>query len=308
MPTANPRSWKLSLTGIPSSIHARGIFPVGLYDIIHSADADVLWRDGQWWFSVAVEMVPRRSPGRKPVTVEFDLIDGAAKINGKLEEADDLIDVAMMSADLDRMKSEFDQHFPHGRKRTDEENEDRSREQSEISKLSAYLARRRKDFLHVWTARIVARASDLTIIAPPSIKEATRSAHGDKKNWGAAVEIVSALNRHILNYAPAAAIQMLKYKAAEAGIRCDVLSDDTANISHAGEKLVASGKAIRKLQRASSRDSAQRAEHRIQIKENDNEHNQQRVGSIGRSDRGRLRTRGRSPEPESGPEAGQARI
>ncbi len=86
------------------------------------------------------------------------------------------------------------------------------------------------------------------VVAPP-VKENTATPRGDENEWGAAVGTVSALNRAVLARAPAAAAQMLAYKAREAGIRCDIINDETPDIA-VGEKLVAAGKTIRKAQRA----------------------------------------------------------
>jgi formylmethanofuran:tetrahydromethanopterin formyltransferase len=52
---------------------------------------------------------------------------------------------------------------------------------------------------------------------------------------------------------------MLVYKASEAGIRCNVIPDETPDIA-IGEKLVAAGKKLRKLKRA--------------LQENNNEYHQ----------------------------------
>lgn len=83
----------------------------------------------------------------------------------------------------------------------------------------------------------------------PPVKENTQSPRGSDAEFGANVETVSKLNRNTLNQAPAMAIQMLAYKAEEAGIRCDVIEDAAPKIAIGG-KLVAAGKAVRKSKRA----------------------------------------------------------
>lgn len=272
------RSWSLhykSVTQVKDKstwIHARGIFP-GDEEVEEYRNADILWRDGNWWLSICVDIQPRRVAGRFPVKVEFDMVDGIARVNGRLEEADDLIDVREMLAELDRIAADRDQRFPRGKKRTESEQQALDEINADLAQQHAYCARRRRDFLHVWTARLVARASDITIIAP-KIKPLTQSPRGDEREHGAAIKTVSGLNRHILNYAPAMAIQMLQYKAAEAGIRCDIVTDEAPAVA-IGEKLVAAGKTLRKAKRA--------------IRREDNERNQQGTGGPGRSDRGSLR-------------------
>lgn len=254
----NPRSWRLHYKSVSQVkdrttwIHARGRLPDNLQGdpawIGEYRNGDIIWRDGAWWLSICVDIEGRRLAGRKSLTVEFDLIDGIAKINGRLEPADDIADMRVLAEDIDRLKSQRDIAFPRGKKLTEQEREQLGDLKIEISRLSAYAARRRKDFLHVFTARLVARASDITLLVPP-VKVATKSPRGNAKDWGANVETVSRLNRHVLSFAPAMAIAMLEYKAKEAGIRCDVVRKTETEIA-VGEKLVAAGKAQRKSKRA----------------------------------------------------------
>jgi putative transposase len=248
----NPLSWWLhykSVTNIKAPpqtwVHGRGRFPGAPTDW---NNADIIWRDGHWWLSICVEMPARRAPGNVGLTVEFDLLDGFALVNDVPEEPPDFTKLAPLQGDIDRLKSERDQRWPRRRPRGDAEEAAFRIANAEIAQLSGYLARLRRNALHVWSARIVARASDLTIIAPASLKSETRSPRGDAAHWGANVEPVSAINRHILAQAPATAIAMLKYKAEEAGIRCDIVSDAASAISVGGD-LAAAGKELRRARR-----------------------------------------------------------
>src|SRR5262249_23268463 len=67
--------------------------------------------------------------------------------------------------------------------------------------------------------------------------------------WGANIKVVSQINRRALSYAAGKAVQMLVYKASEAGIPCDVITDDAPDLAIGG-KLVAAGKTLRELKRA----------------------------------------------------------
>jgi hypothetical protein len=109
--------------------------------------------------------------------------------------------------------------------------------------------------LHTWTARIIEAASAITIVAPASIKAVTKSGRGDAKEWGANVETAAAVNRAALRQAPGMAIEMLKYKAAEAGIKCDVILDNQPTIAVGGE-LVAAGKTLRRARRILRKEAA----------------------------------------------------
>lgn len=118
-------------------------------------------------------------------------------------------------------------------------------------------ARQRHDRLHRLTSDLVRRASEMLVICP-KIRESTQSAKGDAKNWGAAVKAVAALNRHILAQAPAMAIQMLEYKATEAGIPFARAEPEQHAIS-VGRDLPAATKAARKARRIIKKDEAHEA-------------------------------------------------
>lgn len=240
------RDCHLIVKGIDGPIHARGKFPI---EPLTKKNADIIWRDGKWWFSICVEMAPRRAPGGTATTVEFDLIDGLARINGELSTPDKLIDAKLLAERIDDLKSDRDRRWP----RRAPHDHDWQDAQAEVSRLSAHEARLRRECLHVWTTRIVDQASDLTI-RMPRISEHVTSARGDAARWGVEVPTVSALNRNTLSYASAMAAAMLKYKAEEAGIRCDVIHDEAPAIA-VGEKLVAAGQMQRRARRAIKRRS-----------------------------------------------------
>jgi hypothetical protein len=170
--------------------------------------------------------------------------DAPYVIGRALETPEPFSRIAVLARDLDQLKSERDRRWPRAA-RNDPDWQDAD---EEIRRLSARIARIRRDCLHVWTTRIVQRASDLTI-RQPRISEHTASPHGDTKQWGANTGIVSELNRSVLSYAPAMAVQMLEYKAEEAGIRCDVVVDDSPAIAIGGA-LVKAGKKLRRSAKA----------------------------------------------------------
>lgn len=255
--SARNRNWALTVKGVDGPIHARGKYPNVPIDC---KDADIIWRHGEWTFSICVEMEPSRVVGKTPIVVEMDCIDGFVKVNGQTCTPPQFAALQAMQDHVDRLKSERDKRWPR-RMPMDAEWRDAN---DEISRLSAKMACIRGNALHVWSCRIVRDASDLTIIRAP-VKDQVKSPRGDEKEWGANVKTVSLLNRNVLNFAPAMAQAMLEYKAKESGIRCDVVEREASDIA-IGAKLVAAGKEIRKLRRALRR-------------ENYNEHNQQRVGS-----------------------------
>lgn len=95
------------------------------------------------------------------------------------------------------------------------------REKRRVARIKAKEARRRREYLHRWTTAIIQRACDLTVVAP--IISQMRTGRGDKRAPGAEVATIASLNRVVREQAPASAVAMLEYKAAHAGIRCDVI-------------------------------------------------------------------------------------
>lgn len=255
------RSWSVRLKGVTAPIHARGKLPGawagprGGRMLQHGeeaaaekfTDADVIWRNGKWWLSVAIELSRVRTAGRRPITVEFDGLAGLARVNGVGELPPGFDALYRLEHDLDALKSERDRCWPRGRRVLPEERDAHDELRQRIATLSARIARRRAHILHVWTARLIRQASALTIIAP-EIRRHTRSARGDARNWGAAVDVVATLNRSVLGLAPASAISMLVYKAAEAGIACTIV-DDAAPALAVSRTLIDAAKAQRRLRR-----------------------------------------------------------
>jgi len=125
------------------------------------------------------------------------------------------------------------------------------KETARIAKIKARMARQRHYALHAWSTRLVASAADLTVIAPP-IKDNTRTGRGSKASHGAQVETIAAFNKSILEKAPAKAVAMLTYKAAEAGIRCDVVKAEDHQIA-IGRDLRAAAVAAKRARRALKR-------------------------------------------------------
>jgi putative transposase len=246
----NPLSWALyyggaDLKDMSTWIHARGRFPT---DVNEFNNADIIWRDGKWLLSVCVEQNSIRFPGRERVIVRMDTIDCFAIVNDMPSAPDGLIEAQELDEQADRLKAARDGQWQRPPRHDAPERSDWNAACAEISRVQAKAKRIRHNALHVWTSRIVGRASDLTIIVPPSFRDATASARGDEKEWGANTAIVAKVNRHVLNQAPATARAMLEYKAAEAGIRCDIVIDNAPNIA-ISEKLIAVGKQARRTKR-----------------------------------------------------------
>lgn len=239
-----------------SWIHARGSLRDLEVDVVDWNNADIIWRDHTWWLSACVTLPSRRAPGIIPTVVRIQAIDYLADVNGVPQTPPSLLEAVDAQLVVDKLQSDFDLAWPmppdkrkwkelmRERRALPEYNEQKWR----IASEKARIARVRANALHVWTANIVAHASSLRIIMPPAIKEATASPRGDEKLWGAAVKDVSALNRHILNFAPSLVVQMLEYKAREAGIEFETVKDELPAVA-IGAGIVETGRAIRRAKR-----------------------------------------------------------
>jgi putative transposase len=85
-----------------------------------------------------------------------------------------------------------------------------------LARAHAKVAARRKDFLHKLTARLAA-THPLIATEALTVKNMTASARGTLEAPGRNVAQKTGLNRSILDTAPAAFLNMLRYKAEEAG-------------------------------------------------------------------------------------------
>lgn len=89
-------------------------------------------------------------------------------------------------------------------------------ERKRLARRYAKVAARRKDFQHKTSARLVATHPVIATEAL-AVGNMTRSARGTLEAPGRNVAQKAGLNRSILDTAPAAFLNMLRYKAAEAG-------------------------------------------------------------------------------------------
>lgn len=231
-------NWSVALKGVDGLIRARRECDG---DITEWMDVDIIYRDGHWEASAAVAMTPWRRGGNADVTVRFDLIDGLALVNGVLETPAELWDVQLLQERYDEAQSEHDSRFPRGAVLSAEAAEERRQSRARLARLAARIARKRKNALHVWSASVVRRARELTIMMP-RIKDASASARGQKRDFGRyAVEAATEINRVGLGYAPSMAAAMLAYKAHEAGIAVHQIDDPDAPFLER-QKLLDAGK------------------------------------------------------------------
>ncbi len=101
------------------------------------------------------------------------------------------------------------------------------RRRKALARKHAKVAARRKDFLHQLTARIAGRHR-LIVTEKLTVRNMTGSARGTVEAPGRNVARKAGLNRSILDAAPSAFLNMLRYKAAEAG--AEFLEADTRRL------------------------------------------------------------------------------
>lgn len=248
-PAQHATSWNLAVKGVPGWIAARGRLPA---DIEKFTDADILWRDGKWWLSAAVEIVRQRAAGARRLTVRLGVLDEFAVVDGIAETPRELDRALRLAEALDRLKAQRDERWPRAGTKHGRQDEAEYRAVcADARRLAGRIARIRRNALHVWTAGVIARAGDVTILMPP-LREHLKTARGDARRPGAETAIVAQLNRTFLGRAPAMARDMLVYKAAEAGIRCDVIDDPSPETGIGGD-LAAAGQHQRRARRAARR-------------------------------------------------------
>jgi putative transposase len=220
----NKRQWRLHLSGTTNFknkvewIRARGILPCDPKDW---GDATIIWHGRRWWLSVVVEIERSRKHGARKSKIDFQPITvrDFVRVNGLPEYPPGLAKSAAVNAAIDRLNGERDKRFPLGSPRSDDDERVFRSISRRIARLHQKATFVRQDALHKWTTAKVARASDLTVIHP-ELEQHTGK--GDPTNWGANVKPVAMVNRHSATLAIGAAVQMLTYKAGEAGIRCEV--------------------------------------------------------------------------------------
>lgn len=186
------------------------------------------------------EAAPACRVGLGAGTLKMRGDDGAGRQTSRAIRGAGTLEMRKDTSVIDTMKSARDTRRKRGSIRW-------HRDKERIARASAKAARKRREDLHKWTTGIISQASALDVTHPP-VKEITSTGKGDARRWGAAVKTVAMVNRAVLEQAPAAAIDMLRYKAAEAGI------EFSANIAETPKAAI--GKdiaAVKKIERKAAR-------------------------------------------------------
>lgn len=270
------RRFIVELMGVPGAVRARGRLPVAnalsaevicgrfvQVDVIGRARARPEPEDAalppdagrhRWHLSACVHVRRRRHAGTAPLTVELDLVDGFARVNGVPARPAGLAAAQALEREAAALRAARDRRWPRAAEGgrlppgTHRDPEWRAATAA-IARAAAKAARRRRDALHVFTSRLVAAAAAIEL-RMPALAAHLRTPRGDARAPGAAVAAVSALNRHTLGCAPGALRRMLEYKCGEAGIPFRLVEDTSPAIA-VGPALVETGRRLRRLARRS---------------------------------------------------------
>ena len=173
--------------------------------------AEIIRKNGEWFISVSMEYESiQRSCGTKAkgldwgVSHYFSTIDQDGNFTQVenprfLRKSKDLLAALQQALSLAKKGSRVHRKLKH-----------------QIAKLHQKIARQRLDFTHKETAKLV-NESALIATEKLTIKNMTRSAKGTVDKNGKMVKQKAGLNREILNTAPALTLNLLRYKAEEAG-------------------------------------------------------------------------------------------
>lgn len=234
-----PKGWKIKKSegknhriyakGIDGHIKARGCFPKDVsMDEIEIRDMRMVFKDGTWWFSIAVKMPSRRTKGKKSVSITVDPLDDISYsvVSSRCKSPIDGYEGGMFSVDRcadiggsgktasDSRLSEIDSRYKRGSCRW------RQHRDNHFKRVSRD-ARRNKLLAHTQTSRIVSQSGSINLTIP-KIAENVESGRGDSRNHGAAVAPVAAINRRVLSMMPSEVSAMLEYKSKEAGVDFEI--------------------------------------------------------------------------------------
>lgn len=206
VPGDGARNGRLRLSGI-GTISVRGrartAGDVKTCEIQHKA--------GRWYAAITLSCEPRRKCGTDAVGLDWGVETFAtlAHEDGGFESVENPRFFARMKAALESAQQNL--------ARTAKRSTNHAKARRAVSAIHRKTADKRRDFLHQRSAKLIA-TSNLIATETLSIKNMVRSAEGTIESPGRNVAQKAGLNREILATAPRAFLDMLRYKAEEAGV------------------------------------------------------------------------------------------
>ncbi|CAH7403105.1 conserved hypothetical protein [Vibrio chagasii] len=205
----NGKNFNIYLSGV-GSIRARG---KARNDGGTPKTAEVIHKNGEWFISVTYQYDEvSRSCGTEAIGFDWGVATYLTVVNhnGEVTEVENpryLRKSMAELADLQRQLALLPKRKDSRAKRL---------LKLKIAKLHQKVANQRLDYAHKSTSKLVDRACMIGTEGL-NVKNMTRSAKGTEEKHGKNVKQKSGLNREILNTAPAMTLNLLRYKAEEAG-------------------------------------------------------------------------------------------
>ena len=190
--------------------------------------ADVTRRHDGWFLSVVVDTDCAERPAAPAGSANaFDLGVETARVEAREDGTFRAVaNPRLLAAELDAIREDQRALSKLERERKVSKNAAK-RARKRLSRRYAKVAARRKDFLHKESARIV-RESALIITEELRVQNMTASARGTEQAPGTRVKQKAGLNRSILDVGMSTFLNMIRYKAEEAG--ADFLLADTRRL------------------------------------------------------------------------------
>jgi putative transposase len=163
---------------------------------------EILHKSGKWYVSVTIECKPKRECGSKAMGFDWG-VQNFLTLHDNRGATDFIANPRFLKLALPELKKL--QKSVSRKKNKSSHN--RKKSVLKLAKLYSSIANKRKDFNHQQAAKIV---NENGLIAAEVLSVKSMTAKGTSRKRG--------LNREILNTAPAQFYQLLKSKAAEAGI------------------------------------------------------------------------------------------
>ena len=162
---------------------------------------EILHKQGDWYASVTLACTPERASGAEALGMDWG-VETFATLVDEEGAVDKIENPRLLRSQLDKLA-----HEQRSLSRKKRGSKNGSRQLARVARLRGKIARRRKDFLHKESAKLVDRCA-LIATEELNVKTMTASGGGYKKGW----------NREILSTAPSTFLSMIRYKAEEAGI------------------------------------------------------------------------------------------
>jgi putative transposase len=181
---------------------------------------DMCLRQGQWYASLVLQGIPKRTHGDKAVGIDWGVETFATLAHGKGQYeavANDRLYQAQETAAKDKCRA-------LSKAQRGKKSNNAHKKRRVVARQYAKLANRRKDRAHKLAARLVAQHR-LIAMEKLQIANMTASSRGTVEKPGKRVAQKAGLNREILDTAPGMLMGMIRYKAVEAC--CELILIDT---------------------------------------------------------------------------------